>query len=92
MQTRSADTDAQKYVLHSSEVVSDGQIMYATVQQAVQQATNSLWNRLPQLPQADHPIMIALTTAVAVGIYIVTEPLQRPWVLPCPILSQLLSP
>jgi len=89
--TRSANTNAQKYVLQSFKVVSDGQITCAMVQ-AVQQATNSLWNRLPQLPQADHPIMIALTTAVAVGIYIVSEPLQRPWVLPCPILSQLLSP
>jgi hypothetical protein len=63
--------------------------------QALQHASNSLWqhasNSLCALPQADHPLMLVLTTAVAVGIYIVSEPLQRPWSLPCPILSQVLG-
>lgn len=63
--------------------------------QALQHAGSSLWqhasNSLCALPQADHPLMLVLTTAVAVGIYIVSEPLQRPWSLPCPILSQVLG-
>lgn len=35
---------------------------------------------------ADHPIMLALTTAVAVGIYICSDPLLQ---LHCPILSSV---
>jgi hypothetical protein len=53
------------------------------VLQAIQQLIN---------PQPDHPLIIALTLMVAVGLYIVSGPLQRPWLaLPCPILSQLLG-
>lgn len=57
----------------------------------VQQFLQTLKQRVPH---ADHPLMLALTTAVAVGIYIVSDPLSSScWIsLPCPILSQLLTP
>jgi hypothetical protein len=54
--------------------------------QALQNAGAGLWNCTTHMPQADHPLMIALTTVVAVGIYICSDPLQRPW---CPILSSV---
>lgn len=64
------------------------------MQQALQQVYthSSMWWGRAGLP-ADHPLMLMLATAAAVGIYIASEPLRLAsgtWAVPCPILSSIL--